>query len=244
MAHIFIAPTAIFSPRWQQAFASAQVVSSMGDAGEITKNDVLWLLLDKDWLALSECVATGARVIVLTAREDPLQAQRALELGACGYVHYLAVAEVLVQVDQVVRHGGLWLGAELMRRLVSASSRRALSTETSDDGLHHSSTKDIHQPPANAPKGSLKAPLNAALNAPLNAALKAPRQTPPQNPLAELTPRENAVAKAVAAGQSNKEVARQLDITERTVKAHLSAVFTKLGVRDRLHLVLAISGRT
>jgi len=239
MAHIFIAPTAIFSPRWQQAFASAQVVSSMGDAGEITKDDVLWLLLDKDWLALSECVATGARVIVLTAREDPLQAQRALELGACGYVHYLAVAEVLVQVDQVVRHGGLWLGAELMRRLVSASSRRALSTETSDDGFHHSSTKDIHQPPANATKDSLKAPLNAALNA----ALKASRQTPHQNPLAELTPRENAVAKAVAAGQSNKEVARQLDITERTVKAHLSAVFTKLGVRDRLHLVLAISGR-
>lgn len=239
MAHIFIAPTAIFSPRWQQAFASAQVVSSMGDAGEITKDDVLWLLLDKDWLALSECVATGARVIVLTALEDPLQAQRALELGACGYVHYLAVAEVLVQVDQVVRHGGLWLGAELMRRLVSASSRRALSTETSDDGFHHSSTKDIHQPPANATKDSLKAPLNAALNA----ALKAPRQTPHQNPLAELTPRENAVAKAVAAGQSNKEVARQLDITERTVKAHLSAVFTKLGVRDRLHLVLAISGR-
>lgn len=232
MAHIFIAPTAIFSPRWQQAFASAQVVSSMGDAGEITKDDVLWLLLDKDWLALSECVATGARVIVLTAREDPLQAQRALELGACGYVHYLAVAEVLVQVDQVVRHGGLWLGAELMRRLVSASSRRALSTETSDDGLHHSSTKDIHQPPANATKDSL------------NARLSAPRQTPPQNPLVGLTPRENAVAKAVAAGQSNKEVARQLDITERTVKAHLSAVFTKLGVRDRLHLVLAISGRT
>ena len=36
------------------------------------------------------------------------------------------------------------------------------------------------------------------------------------------------------------EVARQLGITERTVKAHLSAAFEKLGVRDRLQLVLAL----
>ena len=58
-----------------------------------------------------------------------------------------------------------------------------------------------------------------------------------------LSAREQDVAKAVAAGKSNKEVARELDITERTVKAHLSAVFDKLHVRDRLHLVLVLSGR-
>lgn len=58
-----------------------------------------------------------------------------------------------------------------------------------------------------------------------------------------LTLREKSVAEAVAAGKTNKEVARDLDITERTVKAHLSAVFEKLGVRDRLQLVLAISGK-
>lgn len=56
--------------------------------------------------------------------------------------------------------------------------------------------------------------------------------------LATLTERERAVALAVAEGRSNKEVARQLDITERTVKAHLGAVFRKLGVRDRMQLVL------
>lgn len=53
-----------------------------------------------------------------------------------------------------------------------------------------------------------------------------------------LTPRERAVAIEVAKGATNKEVARRLDITERTVKAHLGAVFEKLGVRDRLQLVL------
>jgi len=45
----------------------------------------------------------------------------------------------------------------------------------------------------------------------------------------------------VAEGKSNKEVARALKISERTVKAHLSAIFEKLGVRDRVQLVLQLS---
>jgi len=59
--------------------------------------------------------------------------------------------------------------------------------------------------------------------------------------LAGLTERERAVALSVVEGYSNKEVARRLDITERTVKAHLGAVFRKLGVRDRMQLVLRLS---
>ncbi|HNB65809.1 MAG TPA: response regulator transcription factor [Rhodocyclaceae bacterium] len=58
--------------------------------------------------------------------------------------------------------------------------------------------------------------------------------------LQRLSPREREAVLAVARGGTNKEVARQLGITERTVKAHLSAAFEKLGVRDRLQLVLAL----
>ncbi len=54
----------------------------------------------------------------------------------------------------------------------------------------------------------------------------------------KLTSRELEVAKAVAAGASNKDIARQLTITERTVKAHISGLFGKLGVSDRLQLAL------
>lgn len=59
--------------------------------------------------------------------------------------------------------------------------------------------------------------------------------------LSQLTSRELAVAELVAAGKTNKEVARELDITERTVKAHLGSAFDKLKVRDRLHLVLVMA---
>lgn len=58
----------------------------------------------------------------------------------------------------------------------------------------------------------------------------------------KLSERERQVAKLVAGGASNKEIAAQLNISERTVKAHMSAIFDKLAVRDRLQLSLHING--
>lgn len=57
-----------------------------------------------------------------------------------------------------------------------------------------------------------------------------------------LSEREAQVAHLVAGGASNKEIAQQLFITERTVKAHMTAIFEKTGVRDRLQLSLKING--
>jgi len=57
-----------------------------------------------------------------------------------------------------------------------------------------------------------------------------------------LTAREQEAAVLLARGASNKEIARQLDITERTVKSHVSAMLEKLCVRDRLQLALIING--
>jgi len=57
-----------------------------------------------------------------------------------------------------------------------------------------------------------------------------------------LTEREITVARYAASGQANAQIAEALGITERTVKAHLSAVFDKLGVTDRLQLALLVHG--
>ena len=59
---------------------------------------------------------------------------------------------------------------------------------------------------------------------------------------AVLTVREQEAALLLAKGASNKEIARQLEITERTVKSHVSAMLEKLGARDRLQLSLIING--
>jgi DNA-binding NarL/FixJ family response regulator len=50
---------------------------------------------------------------------------------------------------------------------------------------------------------------------------------------AGFTPREAAVLEAVARGLPNKAIARELQITERTVKFHLTTVYRKLGVSNR-----------
>ena len=47
---------------------------------------------------------------------------------------------------------------------------------------------------------------------------------------------------AVARGQRSKEIALELHITERTVKAHVGAILEKLGARDRLQLSLIVNG--
>ena len=57
-----------------------------------------------------------------------------------------------------------------------------------------------------------------------------------------LTERETTAARYAAGGWANAQIAEALGITERTVKAHLSAVFEKLGVSDRLQLALLVHG--
>lgn len=66
-----------------------------------------------------------------------------------------------------------------------------------------------------------------------------PRVAPEK--LATLTRRERDIVKRLADGATNKELAQDLDISERTVKGHLSNIFMKLGVPDRLKLVLYLN---
>jgi DNA-binding NarL/FixJ family response regulator len=193
--HRFFTPAHITSKRWLQAFPAAQISDVLPVA---VATDMVWLLLrdELSFTQIKNLSSVGAQVIAMTAIESPQEARRALEAGASGYVHYLAIPQVLEQVAQVVATGGMWLGADLMRQLVLATARILPAAET------------------------------------------------PQVDLTLLTSREKAVAELVAAGKSNKEVARDLEITERTVKAHLSAAFGKLQVRDRLQLVLVFSSNS
>ncbi|MBM9538127.1 response regulator transcription factor [Desulfobulbus alkaliphilus] len=65
-----------------------------------------------------------------------------------------------------------------------------------------------------------------------------PDQEQRQRLLAQLSKRELQIATLVADGLANLEIAEQLGITERTVKAHLSAVYFKTAIRSRLGLAL------
>ncbi len=58
--------------------------------------------------------------------------------------------------------------------------------------------------------------------------------------LEAMTPRQQDVVRMVCDGANNKTIANKLSIKERTVKTHLSSIYTKLGVQSRLHLALLL----
>jgi DNA-binding NarL/FixJ family response regulator len=70
----------------------------------------------------------------------------------------------------------------------------------------------------------------------LSAAVRAPATQPDHDP-DELTPRESDVLRLIAAGKSNREIARALYVSEATVKTHVNRIFAKTGSRDRTQAI-------
>jgi DNA-binding NarL/FixJ family response regulator len=200
--HVFMTARPEPVPRWLEAFPDALFmgyrVADGTELAPLADAAVVWLHVAGNeqavaaWVGAVRAVAPGVPVVVLSNVPEDEQAMAALAAGAAGYCSALALPAVLRQVAGVVEHGGVWVGPQLMHRLMQGLSARK-------------------------PDG-------------------------PAAVLDGLSQRERQVAQAVARGSTNKEIARVLGITERTVKAHLSAVFGKLGVRDRIQLSLLVNG--
>lgn len=196
--HLFLMPG--MHGRWKEAFGdAARNVSDVNAVVRAATPDTLaWVNVERQGdIARLRQTRPEIPLIALSGNPGQEQAMAAFSAGVRGYCHVLAVPEQLKQVALVVANGGLWIGADLMERAVSAVGQIVSSQPSA-------------QP---AERGAL---------------------------LDKLSPRERDVALQVASGASNKVVARQLDITERTVKAHLTSIFEKCSVRDRLQLVIAL----
>jgi two-component system, NarL family, nitrate/nitrite response regulator NarL len=182
--------------RWRKAFPSGKIVTVFSALSRASVGSLIWLhagslpheRIDESVRAVRELLP-GARVLVISSTPFEQEALLALNAGASGYCHAQASPEMFKQVATVVGNGGLWIGPDLMARVMGAVGRY-LSPEANHPGLER------------------------------------------------LTLREREVALAVARGLSNREASEMLDISERTVKAHLGSIFEKLGVRDRLQLIL------
>jgi DNA-binding NarL/FixJ family response regulator len=66
---------------------------------------------------------------------------------------------------------------------------------------------------------------------------RSPRPAPPKE-LDDLTERERDVFRLIASGRSNAEIAQDLYISDTTVKTHVTHIFQKLNLRDRVQLVV------
>lgn len=205
MRDLFICPRNVMRDNWAEACPKAKIYPDVATAlngGGLEA--IVWIHSDPDTLswALESArsvlqQAPQSKVILLTNVPDQAEALLVLAQGVVGYCHSYSPSKFLKEVRSVISHGGIWLGAELLKSLMLATKP-----------LVGNSTKTV------------------------------------ADNLALLTKREREVAVEAAKGLSNKEIARALDITERTVKAHISASFERLGVKDRIQLALMLNEKT
>ena len=63
------------------------------------------------------------------------------------------------------------------------------------------------------------------------------------DPIHSLSPRETEILRQIAKGESNKQIARTLDIAETTVKIHVQHILRKLNLSNRVHAAVYASER-
>ncbi len=163
--------------------------------------------------------AGAGRVIVLTAEFNEDEEVALLRCGVKGCCRRGVDPESLRQVLSVTQ-SGVWVTRSLLPRLVTELRRYAQQTSPASSAAGNTS--------ASVPEKKDAAPSKS------NVALS---RLPPHK-LATLTRRELDIVKLIADGATNKEVGIELDISERTVKGHLSNIFMKLGTPDRVKLML------
>ncbi|NLY28845.1 MAG: response regulator transcription factor [Alcaligenaceae bacterium] len=136
-------------------------------------------------------VTPDLRILAASTMPNPENTASALQAGCAGLIHAYAHIPTLDAALLSVQNGALWIGRDLMSRILRQVDQRLPIAPAWSTGL---------------------------------------------------TERETEVAQRAARGESNQDIADGLNITERTVRAHLSSVFEKLGVQDRLRLALKVHG--
>ncbi|WP_310567815.1 response regulator [Hydrogenophaga sp.] len=199
-----------------------EVIAEAGDVGEALRcvqhqrPDVI--LLDNhlpgvrgiDAIPALKEAAPTARVLMLTVSENENDLAGALQAGADGYLLKTVESDQLCETIVKVMNGESVISPEMMTKLVAVFRSRPSA------GL----PSPVPQPlPTHAPV-SAPAPLEPVREAAAGADL--------------LSPREREILLLIARGDSNKLIARELDIAETTVKIHVQHILRKLGLSSRV----------
>jgi len=158
--------------------------------------------------ALKEA-APAARVLMLTVSENENDLAAALQAGADGYLLKTVESDQLAETIVKVMDGESVISPEMMTKLVAVFRTRP-------------STAPVAAPAVRMPEAPVTVPA-------------------PLEPVAEgaarpdaLSPREREILCLIARGDSNKLIARALDIAETTVKIHVQHILRKLGLSSRV----------
>jgi len=128
-------------------------------------------------------------VVIISANEDPVVIQRALEHGAAGFIPKSSSIDTITDAIAAVLLGEIW------------------SPDTTVSNLPGNNVSE----------------------------------TELAERMAQLTPQQFKVLMMMSRGLLNKQIAYKLNVSEATIKAHVSAIMSKLGVNNRTQAVLAAS---
>jgi DNA-binding NarL/FixJ family response regulator len=126
-------------------------------------------------------------VVIISANEDPVVIQRALEHGAAGFIPKSSSIDTITDAIAAVLMGEIW------------------SPETTASNLPGNNVSEVKM----------------------------------AERMAQLTPQQFKVLMMMSQGLLNKQIAYELNVSEATIKAHVSAIMSKLSVNNRTQAVLA-----
>lgn len=190
-----------------------------------------------DGIAATERISRehpDTRVVVLTTYADDASIQGALRAGALGYLTKDADRVQIARAVQAAANGQSVLDEAVQRRLVAAIGTGAPAAPSPGAGSASSSAGGAG---SSAAGGSASSSAGAAGSSSAAAATAPSPHAPASPPPVGLTAREVDVLRLIAAGRSNPEIARELFVSEATVKTHINHVFAKTGARDRAQAV-------
>ncbi|MEO8022759.1 response regulator [Polaromonas sp.] len=204
-----------------------EVTGEAGDIGEALrcveqrKPDLILLdnhlpgVLGVDGIATLKEAAPGVRILMLTVSENEDDLAAALQAGADGYLLKTVELDSLSESIIKVLDGESVVSPEMMTKLVTAFRSKT---------------------PSVAPAEAVVAGGDRDAKAP------APREQEALA-IAQLSARERGVLALVAQGDSNKVIARKLDIAETTVKIHVQHILRKLQLSSRVQAAVYATGR-
>ncbi len=130
-------------------------------------------------------------IVILTASQEPLHAQQALQQGVMGFLPKTLAVEVILHALRMILAGGVFFPPDLMMTMSRNDAAVATVGSQEED-----------------PKTDIS-----------------------------LTPRQEGILRLMVKGQSNKEIALELDLSPGTVKVHVASIFRALKVRNRVEAV-------
>ena len=158
----------------------------------------------------------GVRILMLTVSENVDDMAAGLRSGADGYLLKTIHTEDLCDSICKVWDGDSVVSPEMMGKLVGL--------------LRSAPAAGLAQ---NVSGGEALVPRTAAPSVVVNA----------DDPIHQLSPREREILALIAKGDSNKHIARALDIAETTVKIHVQHILRKLGLTNRVHAAVYATER-